>query len=114
MEFFEGGKLEHRVMEKSGCLDYATTPWKSVKPGLLERRISYQFNHDISIFEGKVTCIQQKFPMTAANTGSGEEEWIVNEVMSLHDIPFGECFRVRNVTGTSLMSLFVIETLLML
>ncbi|XP_011651740.1 C2 and GRAM domain-containing protein At5g50170 isoform X1 [Cucumis sativus] len=95
MEFFEGGKLEHRVMEKSGCLDYATTPWKSVKPGLLERRISYQFNHDISIFEGKVTCIQQKFPMTAANTGSGEEEWIVNEVMSLHDIPFGECFRIH-------------------
>ncbi|XP_038895524.1 C2 and GRAM domain-containing protein At5g50170 isoform X2 [Benincasa hispida] len=95
MEFFEGGKLEHRVMEKSGCLNYMTTPWEFVKPNILERRISYQFNHDISIFEGKVTCIQQKFPMTGADAGSDEEEWVLNEVMSLHDVPFGDCFRIH-------------------
>lgn len=92
MDFFEGGKLEHKVMEKSGCLNYTTTPWEFVKPGTLERRISYQFNHDISIFEGKVTCIQQKIPIA----DSDEDEWVLNEVMRLHDVPFDNCFRVCN------------------
>lgn len=104
MEFFEGGKLEHRVMEKSGCLNYTTTSWEFVKPDIVQRHISYQFDHSISIFEGKVTCIQQKLPMAA---GNGEEEWVLNEVMSLHDVPFGDCFRVCNITKKLLTSLLL-------
>lgn len=108
MEFFEGGKLEHRVMEKSGCLNYTTTPWKFVKLGIVQRHISYQFDHSVSIFEGKVTCIQQKFPVTG---GSDEEEWIVNEVMSLQDVPFGNCFRVCNATKNCSLHCLFVETL---
>uniref|UniRef100_A0A2N9GVK6 C2 domain-containing protein n=1 Tax=Fagus sylvatica TaxID=28930 RepID=A0A2N9GVK6_FAGSY len=59
MEVFDGGKLEHKIMGKSGCLNYATTTWEPVKPDVYERR------------------------------------WIVNEVMALHGVPFGNHFRVH-------------------
>lgn len=113
MDFFEGGELEHRVMEKSGCLNYSTTPWEFVRPDIFQRCISYQFNHSISIFEGRVTCIQQKHPMAA---GSVEEEWVLNEVMSLHDVPFGDHFRVCEDKSTHLVLLcsFLLRTSMMI
>ncbi|OMO77406.1 C2 calcium-dependent membrane targeting [Corchorus capsularis] len=89
MEIFDGGKLEHKIMEKSGCLNYATTMWEPVKPGVCERHVSYKFNRHVSIFGGEVTCTQQKFPI------ANGEGWIVNEVMVLHDVPFGDHFRVH-------------------
>ena len=88
MEVFDGGKLEHKIMGKSGCLNYATTTWEPVKPDVYERRISYKFNRHVSTFGGDVTCTQQKFPIAK------KEGWIVNEVMALHGIPFGNHFRV--------------------
>ncbi|KAH9776390.1 C2 and GRAM domain-containing protein [Citrus sinensis] len=89
MEMFDGGKLEHQVMEKSGCHNYVTTPWDLVKPGVCERHLSYRFNRHVSIFGGEVTCTQQKSPLASG------EGWIVNEVMSLHDVPFDDHFRVH-------------------
>lgn len=89
MEMFDGGKLEHKVMEKSGCHNYITTPWDPVKPGVCERHLSYRFNRHVSIFGGEVTCTQQKSPLASG------EGWIVNEVMSLHDVPFDDHFRVH-------------------
>ncbi|KAG8652597.1 hypothetical protein MANES_06G109800v8 [Manihot esculenta] len=62
MEIF-GGKMEHRIMEKSGCRNYTTTTWECVKPGIFERHISYRFNHHVSIFGGEVSCTQQKYAM---------------------------------------------------
>lgn len=91
MEMFDGGKLEHKVMEKSGCHNYITTPWDPVKPGVCERHLSYRFNRHVSIFGGEVTCTQQKSPLASG------EGWIVNEVMSLHDVPFDDHFRVRAI-----------------
>lgn len=88
MKMFDGGELEHKVMGKSGCLNYATTTWEPVKPDVYERSISYKFNRHVSIFGGEVTCTQQKTPI--ANEG-----WIVNEVMALHNVPFGDHFRVH-------------------
>lgn len=88
MEMFDGGKLEHKIMGKSGCLNYTTTTWEPVKPDVYERRLSYKFNRHVSSFGGDVTCTQQKFPI-AKNEG-----WIVNEVMALHGVPFGDHFRV--------------------
>uniref|UniRef100_A0A2N9IT31 C2 domain-containing protein n=1 Tax=Fagus sylvatica TaxID=28930 RepID=A0A2N9IT31_FAGSY len=90
MEVFDGGKLEHKIMGKSGCLNYATTTWEPVKPDVYERRISYKFNRHVSTFGGDVTCTQQKF-LIAKNEG-----WIVNEVMALHGVPFGNHFRVHS------------------
>ncbi|XP_030941155.1 C2 and GRAM domain-containing protein At5g50170 isoform X1 [Quercus lobata] len=89
MEMFDGGKLEHKIMGKSGCLNYTTTTWDPVKPDVYERHLSYKFNRHVSTFGGDVTCTQQKFPI-AKNEG-----WIVNEVMALHGVPFGDHFRVH-------------------
>ncbi|KDP31032.1 hypothetical protein JCGZ_11408 [Jatropha curcas] len=89
MEIFDGGKMEHKIMEKSGCLNYATTTWESVKPGIFERHVSYKFNRHVSIFGGEVTCTQQKSPI------ADDRGWIVNEVMVLHNVPFGDHFRVN-------------------
>lgn len=87
MEIF-GGKLEHKIMAKCGCLNYATTPWEPFKPDILERHLSYKFNRHISVFGGEVTCTQQKIPI------ANGEGWILNEVMALHGVPFCEHFRV--------------------
>ncbi|KAK7852008.1 c2 and gram domain-containing protein [Quercus suber] len=89
MEMFDGGKLEHKIMGKSGCLNYTTTSWEPVKPDVYERRLSYKFNRHVSTFGGDVTCTQQKFPI-AKNEG-----WIVNEIMALHGVPFGDHFHVH-------------------
>ncbi|PON96729.1 C2- GRAM domain containing protein [Trema orientale] len=89
MEMFDGGKLEQKVMEKSGCLYYSTTPWEPFKVDVLERRLSYRFNRHVSVFGGEVTCTQQKFPIP---NGEG---WILNEVMALHGVPFSDHFRVH-------------------
>ena len=88
MEMFDGGNLEHKIMEKCGCINYATTAWEPVKADTFERGVSYKFNRHISVFGGDVTCTQQMFPI--ANT----EGWIVNEVMILHGVPLADHYRV--------------------
>ncbi|XP_021733545.1 C2 and GRAM domain-containing protein At5g50170-like [Chenopodium quinoa] len=89
MKMFGGGNLERKVMAKSGCLNYVTTEWQSVKPDVYERQLSYKFNHIVSVFGGEVRCSQRKSFL--GDTGG----WIVNEAMALHDIPFGDHFRVH-------------------
>ncbi|GAB2221255.1 hypothetical protein Drorol1_Dr00012428 [Drosera rotundifolia] len=89
MELFNGGNMEHEVMRKSGCLNYRSTKWEEVKPGVYERQLSYKFSHHISVFGGEVNCTQRK---TIRDDGRG---WIVNQVMGLHDIPFGGDFHVH-------------------
>ncbi|KAG8475970.1 hypothetical protein CXB51_032990 [Gossypium anomalum] len=92
MEMFDGGEMEHKIMEKSGCLNYAATSWEQVKckSGVCERRVCYKFNRHVSIFGGEVTSTQQK-----CRIANGDEGWIVNEVMLLHDVPFSDHFRVQ-------------------
>ncbi|MED6170371.1 hypothetical protein PIB30_030223 [Stylosanthes scabra] len=89
MGIFDGGSLEHRIMQRAGCMNYETTSWEPVKPDVFERRVSYKFNRQVSVFGGEVTCTQQKFPNT--NTGG----WIVNEVMTLHGVPFADHFHIN-------------------
>lgn len=87
---FEGGNLERKVMAKSGCLNYVTTQWQAVKPDIYERQVSYKYNHEVSVFGGEVRCTQRKSPL-GARVSDG---WIIKEALALHDIPFGEDFRV--------------------
>ncbi|XP_027337352.1 C2 and GRAM domain-containing protein At5g50170 [Abrus precatorius] len=89
MGIFYGGNLEHKIMQRTGCLNYETTAWELVKPDVFERRVSYQFNRHVSAFGGEVTCTQQKFPN--ANTGG----WTVIEVMALHGVPFADHFHIH-------------------
>ncbi|RZC92467.1 hypothetical protein C5167_041810 [Papaver somniferum] len=84
MQIFDGGQLEYKVMLKSGCVNYATAEREAVKPDVFERHIRYKFNRHVSIFGGEVTSTQQKSP---ADDGKG---WFVDEVMTLHDVPFGD------------------------
>ncbi|CAH2070593.1 unnamed protein product [Thlaspi arvense] len=89
MKIFDGGEMERKIMEKSGCLSYASTTWESKKSGINERRLSYKYNHYVSVFGGGVTCSQQKSP------APNDEGWILNEIVALHDVPFGDHFRVH-------------------
>lgn len=104
MEMFEGGMLEHKVMEKSGCLNYATTSWDPLNSGVFKRHMSYRFSRHVSIFGGEVTCTQQKSPL------ANDEGWIINEIMSLHDVPFDDHFRVcRNQLLLDIIVIFKIS-----
>ncbi|KAF9590232.1 hypothetical protein IFM89_032010 [Coptis chinensis] len=87
MKMFNGGDLDHIVMGKLGCLNYATTEWEEVRPDVFERHLSYKFNRHVSIFGGEVTSTQQKTPVANG--------WIVDEVKILHDVPFGDHFSVH-------------------
>ncbi|XP_009797805.1 C2 and GRAM domain-containing protein At5g50170 [Nicotiana tabacum] len=89
MQMFDGGDLEHRVMSKSGCLNYVTTSWETVALNVSERLVSYKFNRFISVFGGEVTSTQQKSPI------ANDSGWTINEIMALHDVPFGDHFRVQ-------------------
>jgi hypothetical protein len=102
MKMFDGGKLEHKTMEKSGCLNYATTTWEPLKPDVFERRLSYKFNRHVSAFGGDVTCTQQKLPIPES------KGWTVNEVMTLHGVPFGDHFHVgdKKLIDLTFISLF--------
>ncbi|KAL7138904.1 hypothetical protein ABFS83_09G014400 [Erythranthe nasuta] len=89
MKMFEGGELEHKVMSKSGCLNYVTATWENVTSEVQERRVCYKFSHRISIFGGEVNSTQQK------STLPNDNGWIVNEIMTLQNVPFGDHFRVQ-------------------
>ena len=89
MGVFDGGALETRTMSRVGCLDYSATPWEAARLGVLERHVSYKFNRYMSIFGGEVVSTQLKFP---AEDGGG---WGIHDVVTLHNVPFGDYFQVR-------------------
>ncbi|KAG6639193.1 hypothetical protein CIPAW_10G083300 [Carya illinoinensis] len=89
MEVFSGGILDHRVMEKAGCLNYFYTPWESEKGDVYERHIRYKFDKNISCYRGEVTSTQQR------STLSDKNGWLVEEVMTLHGIPLGDNFNLH-------------------
>ncbi|KAK4256141.1 hypothetical protein QN277_009048 [Acacia crassicarpa] len=49
MRIFDGGNLEHKILQRTGCMNYETTTWEVVKPDVYERLVSYQFNRLVSI-----------------------------------------------------------------
>ncbi|XP_068664893.1 C2 and GRAM domain-containing protein At1g03370-like [Aristolochia californica] len=98
MELFNGGTLEQKIMERAGCLCFNANPWESIKPDKWERDVSYRFNLYVSMFGGEVTSTQQKTP------ARDENGWIISEIMTLHEVPFGDHFKVHlryNVTAST-------------
>ncbi|XP_052732347.1 C2 and GRAM domain-containing protein At5g50170 isoform X4 [Vigna angularis] len=89
MGIFAGGTLEHKIMQRKGCMNYETTAWELIKPEVFERCVSYQFNRQVSTFGGEVTSTQQKSPN--ADTGG----LTVVEVMALHGVPFANHFHIH-------------------
>lgn len=77
-------------MSKSGCLNYVTTMWEQATPELQERRVNYKLSRRISNFGGEVTSTQQKSPLP------DDSGWVVNEIMTLHNVPLSDHFRVSS------------------
>ncbi|XP_057871325.2 C2 and GRAM domain-containing protein At1g03370 isoform X2 [Cryptomeria japonica] len=89
MELSEGALLDKKIMEKSGCLNYRTTPWEISKPKVFQRQCWYKFNRHVSGFGVGVTSTQQK---SMNDNGNG---WTIEEVLTLHGVPFGDHFQLH-------------------
>lgn len=88
MELFNGGEVDQRVMEKTGCLNYSCSPWELDKD-VYERQVCYKFDKRISSYKGEVTSTQQKSPLPDT---SG---WLIEEALTLHGIPLGDYFNLH-------------------
>lgn len=90
VQMYEKENLEEKIAEKAGWLEYCPTPWESMgEEGVQQRQISFKLSKQISLFGTNVTCIQQK---THRNDGHA---CYVDEVLTLHDVPFGDYFQIR-------------------
>lgn len=89
MEAFEGGSLEHKIVEKIGKLDYSATSWEEVTPKVCQRQISYRFDKRKFSYDGEVTSTQKKYPLP---NGNG---WLIEETMSLIGILQSDCFNLQ-------------------
>lgn len=89
MELFSGGELDRKVMERVGCLNYSFSPWEeSEKPDVHQRQLYYKFDKCISRYRGEVTSTQQRSRLSDKN------DWLIEEVMTLHGVPLGDYFNV--------------------
>uniref|UniRef100_A0A0D3GII7 C2 and GRAM domain-containing protein n=1 Tax=Oryza barthii TaxID=65489 RepID=A0A0D3GII7_9ORYZ len=89
MEMFSGGPLEHRMMQKAGCIDYSPTEWELVSRNIYQRQISYKFDKNLSRYGGEATTTQQRYALV------NQEGWAIEEVMSLQGVLLGDCFNVQ-------------------
>ncbi|KAL0353336.1 UNVERIFIED_CONTAM: C2 and GRAM domain-containing protein [Sesamum angustifolium] len=89
MELFRGSEIDRRVMERAGCLNYSPSPWESEKPDVYQRQLYYKFDKRISRYRGEVTSTQQKSRLP------GKNGWLIEEVMTLHEIPLGDYFTLH-------------------
>lgn len=100
MILFDKGKLEEVVAERMGYVNYESSSWERVdnQPGVQRREISYQLNRQISQFGSKISCVQQK------TSSDSSKVFVIDEVLTLHDVPFGDHFEVqvkRDIETTS-------------
>ena len=89
MEMFSGGPLEHKVMQKAGCIDYSATEWELVGCNIQQRQTSYKFDKSLSRYGGEATTTQQKYSLV------NRDGWAVEEVMTLQGVLLGDYFNVR-------------------
>jgi len=90
MEMFSGGPLEHKVMERAGCVDYSATEWELLNRNVYQRRISFRFDKSLSRYGGEATTTQQKYNIPNQN------DWIVEEVMTLQGVQNEDYSSVRS------------------
>ncbi|GAB2299000.1 hypothetical protein Dimus_033076 [Dionaea muscipula] len=90
MESFSGGEVDRRVIERTGCLNYSCTPWEPVKADVYQRQVGYNFDKSVSSYRGEVTSTQQR-----SRLPDKKEGWLIEEVMTLQGVPFGDYFNVH-------------------
>lgn len=89
VQMYEEENLDEKIAEKAGWLEYCPTPWEIVsEEGVRQRQISFRLSKQISLFETYVTCIQQKSQQNEGHT-------CIDEMLTLHDVPFGDYFQIR-------------------
>jgi hypothetical protein len=91
MEMFSGGQLEHKVMQKTGCMDYSSTEWELVNRNIYQRQINYKFDKALSRSGGEASTTQQKYALV------NQDGWAIEEVMTLQGVLLGDYFNVRNL-----------------
>lgn len=89
MEMFAGGPLEHKVMQKAGCIDYSATEWELVGCNIQQRQTRYKFDKNLSRYGGEASTTQQKYSLV------NRVGWAVEEVMTLQGVLLGDYFNVR-------------------
>jgi hypothetical protein len=89
MEMFSGGSLEHKVMDRAGCVDYSATEWELLNRDIYQRRISFRFDKNLSRHGGEATTTQQKYKLP------NQDGWVVEEVMTLQGIQHEDYSSVR-------------------
>ncbi|XP_006656227.1 C2 and GRAM domain-containing protein At1g03370-like [Oryza brachyantha] len=89
MEMFSGGPLEHRMMQKAGCLDYSATEWELVNRNIYQRQVSYRFDKTLSRYGGEATTNQQKYALV------NQDGWAIEEVMTLQGVLLGDYFSIQ-------------------
>ncbi|KAG2612722.1 hypothetical protein PVAP13_4KG321500 [Panicum virgatum] len=89
MEMFSGGPLEHKVMQKAGCIDYSATEWELVGCNIQQRQTSYKFDKSLSRYGGEATTTQQKYSLV------NRDGWAVEEVMTLQGVLLGDYFNLQ-------------------
>ena len=99
MEMFSGGPLEHKVMERAGCVDYSATEWELLNRNVYQRRISFRFDKSLSRYGGEATTTQQKYNLPNQN------DWIVEEVMTLQGVQNEDYSSVRSWKQSSMKAL---------
>ncbi|XP_062229204.1 C2 and GRAM domain-containing protein At1g03370-like [Phragmites australis] len=89
MEMFSGGPLEHKVMQKAGCLDYSPTEWELVGCNIQQRQTSYKFDKTLSRYGGEATTTQQKYTLV------NRDGLAIEEVMTLQGVLLGDYFSLQ-------------------
>lgn len=90
MEMFSGGPLEHKMMQKVGCIDYTVTEWELVGCNIQQRQTSYKFDKNLSRYGGEATTTEQKYSLVNL------DGWAIDKVMTLQGVLHADYFNVRH------------------
>eukprot|EP00850_Spirogloea_muscicola_P012524 SM000081S22658 [mRNA] locus=s81:346260:352232:- [translate_table: standard] len=83
-------QLDQKVAEHMGHLNYTATDWERTGEELkMQREVKYQYSRKVCSFGTRVTIMQQK-SRTAEKTNC-----MLEELITLHDVPFGDHFQVE-------------------
>uniref|UniRef100_A0A0D9VDF2 C2 and GRAM domain-containing protein n=1 Tax=Leersia perrieri TaxID=77586 RepID=A0A0D9VDF2_9ORYZ len=98
MDMFSGGPLEHKVMQKAGCVDYSPTEWELLNQNTYQRHISFKFDKILSRF-GEASTTQRKYNLV------NRDGWVIEEVMTLQGVLHEDYSSIQlkyQMTSTSL------------
>ncbi|CAD6336339.1 unnamed protein product [Miscanthus lutarioriparius] len=89
MEMFSGGPLEHKMMQKAGCIDYTATQWELVGCNIQQRQTSYKFDKNLSRYGGEATTTEQKYSLV------NQDGWAIEKVMTLQGVLLADYFNLQ-------------------